>query len=370
MAQSHPQFQPQFPFQLRALPWMQASTDQISQLWQQRKLPHALCLQAGQGFGKKHQLRFLVHLLMCKKNNTSNLDSSSGEDNTHNIPDKKYLSACGECQHCILLRNDEHPDFFAVTTSGKSGQIGIDQIRQIHDFSMTTAYLAPMRLVVIDELERLTLAAANALLKHLEEPPPNVYFLLSTAKPSQLMPTVRSRLQFFSIQSPALTEFQEWIETVIEQTVEVNSLKLSFELAQSGPFGALTWLLTHLKVEKAPGGLLVEIDSKSADLLADYQRLLDCMSQSPKAAKMHLSVQVQTLTLDQSSLLFELWLQRELTLDSAGLLATDRLELLWQALLQIHEIRQQLALSPQLNETHLKRRLLKIWFSCNLGKLT
>lgn len=342
------------PSQLQALPWMQQSTQQILELWHQQKLPHALCLQASKGFGKQHQLRFLVNLLMCKQFHL----------------DHQLKAACGQCQHCILLSNHEHPDFFSISTGGKSGQIGIDQIRQIHDFSMTTAYLAPMRLIVIDELERLTLASANALLKHLEEPPPNVFFLLSTAKPSQLMPTVRSRIQFFSIASPTFVDFKAWITTQIDKSISSEALQLSFELAQTGPFGALTWLLKHFNIDKSPPGLFLQLDSVNPDMLADYQRLLDFMGQTPRAAKTHLSVMVQALTLDQSSLLFELWLHREITLlgSDTGLIHNSEIEQRYQALLQIHEIRQELVSSPQLNITHLKRRLLKTWFSCNIGK--
>lgn len=86
-----------------------------------------------------------------------------------------------------------HPDFIEVTTEKKS--IGIETIRELLHRLTLKPVSAPHILVLIENAETMTLAAANALLKTLEEPPPYVLFFLLTTAPDQLLLTIRSRCQ-------------------------------------------------------------------------------------------------------------------------------------------------------------------------------
>ena len=73
--------------------------------------------------------------------------------------------------------------------------VSIDTIRQLRRKASFKSFEGGSRVVIIVDCERMTTEAANALLKILEEPPPNVYFFLLTSDPGRLLPTVRSRCQ-------------------------------------------------------------------------------------------------------------------------------------------------------------------------------
>jgi len=103
----------------------------------------------------------------------------------------RYVICQGECKKASWLN-----EVLRIKPEGKS--IGISQIRELIDRISLKPFAAPWRLVVIEEAESLTLEAANALLKTLEEPPQSTYFLLLTSSPSSLPLTVLSRCLLLS----------------------------------------------------------------------------------------------------------------------------------------------------------------------------
>ena len=103
-------------------------------------------------------------------------------------------------QHPIarLVEAGSHPDLMrlerALKDSGELARsITVDQVRGLQRLFSTTASLSPWRVVTIDAADDLERAAANALLKNLEEPPPNSLFLLVSHASQRLLPTIRSR---------------------------------------------------------------------------------------------------------------------------------------------------------------------------------
>ncbi|MFB3881834.1 MAG: DNA polymerase III subunit delta' [Armatimonadota bacterium] len=122
---------------------------------------------------------------------------------------------CGQCRSCLLIEHGNHPDVRLFTISAdmrgrQRSEISIDQIRQdpkkpretppplIHD-----AYLKPLgrhKVYIIDPADRMTPEASNALLKVLEEPPPQVALILVSSEPSSLLPTIVSRCQKVTFQ--------------------------------------------------------------------------------------------------------------------------------------------------------------------------
>jgi DNA polymerase-3 subunit delta' len=100
---------------------------------------------------------------------------------------------CDACQTCSRLARNIHPDLVRVEAETK--QIKIQQIRQLEDRLAQGAHEARGLVILIDEVERLNLAAANALLKSLEEPRPGVHFVLVSAASHRVPITVRSRCQ-------------------------------------------------------------------------------------------------------------------------------------------------------------------------------
>jgi DNA polymerase III subunit delta' len=102
------------------------------------------------------------------------------------------VDACGTCAACVRIARGVHPDVLIVEP-GDSGSIKIDQIREVIERSGYRPFEGRRRVVVLDEADALVVAAQNALLKSLEEPPSASMFILISARPDVLLPTVRSR---------------------------------------------------------------------------------------------------------------------------------------------------------------------------------
>jgi DNA polymerase III subunit delta' len=100
--------------------------------------------------------------------------------------------ACGVCAACTRIARGVHPDVLIVEP-GDSGSMKIDQIRDVLDRVGYRPFEGRRRVVILDDADLLVPAAQNALLKVLEEPPASSVFVLITARPDMLLPTVRSR---------------------------------------------------------------------------------------------------------------------------------------------------------------------------------
>ena len=120
---------------------------------------------------------------------------------------------CGDCQQCQRIERGIHPDVQVIApaqderTGRLRTEIGIDQIRAVEQTAVLGPYEGRYRVFIIDGVERLSLEAANALLKTLEEPPARVLLLLLTAEEDGLLPTIRSRcqrLELWPLQEEAL----------------------------------------------------------------------------------------------------------------------------------------------------------------------
>ncbi len=101
------------------------------------------------------------------------------------------------CPSCVRVRSGIHPDVVAVRAQGAKGQIGIEQIRGVVDAASGRPYEAASRVWILEGVEAggLGAAAANAFLKTLEEPASHARFILLTANPEAVLPTIRSRCQ-------------------------------------------------------------------------------------------------------------------------------------------------------------------------------
>lgn len=118
-----------------------------------------------------------------------------------------------------LFAAGSHPDFMRLERlprDGGSGElarsIGVEQVRGLSRLFATTASMSPWRVVLVDSVDDLERAAANALLKNLEEPPPHSLFLLVSHAPERLLPTIRSRcrhLRLSTLDGDAMTSALE-----------------------------------------------------------------------------------------------------------------------------------------------------------------
>jgi DNA polymerase-3 subunit delta' len=106
-------------------------------------------------------------------------------------------SRCPDCRRVI---GNSHPDFFRVEPEGV--QIKVERVREALRFAVGRPYEAPRRVAWIDSADRLGEAAANALLKSLEEPGERMTWLLTTTRPDHLLPTIRSRCEIRRLAPP------------------------------------------------------------------------------------------------------------------------------------------------------------------------
>ncbi|HQC50835.1 MAG TPA: DNA polymerase III subunit delta', partial [bacterium] len=101
------------------------------------------------------------------------------------------IGYCETCAGCVKFEGSSHPDLFFIQPDGT--QIKIPQIRELQSKLIYHPLEANQKMVLIDDAHKMNEEAANALLKTLEEPPEFTHFILISAMPHRLLPTIRSR---------------------------------------------------------------------------------------------------------------------------------------------------------------------------------
>ena len=137
-------------------------------------LPPSLIFAGPAGVGKRRAALALAQLVNCL--------SPAEED------------ACGACASCRRIVRGVHADVLIIEP-GESGAIKIDQIRDAVERAAYRPFEGRRRVVILDQAEAIMPGAQDALLKTLEEPPTTTTFVLVTASPELLLPTIRSRCQ-------------------------------------------------------------------------------------------------------------------------------------------------------------------------------
>lgn len=137
-------------------------------------LPHSLLFCGIQGVGKATLALYLAKATNCQTSSTD---------------------FCDSCPSCRKIDSGMHPDVRLYQPDGQF--IKIDQMRILSREVFYSPFEGRRRVFVIDEADRMKPEAANSILKTLEEPPESSILILVTAKPNDLLPTIRSRCQLF-----------------------------------------------------------------------------------------------------------------------------------------------------------------------------
>ncbi|MCK6262091.1 DNA polymerase III subunit delta' [Vibrio sp. ZSDE26] len=127
--------------------------------------------------------------------------------------------ACGFCHSCGLMLSSNHPDVHFITPEKAGKNISVDQIRQCNHTAQESSQLSGYRLFVIHPAEAMNESAANALLKTLESPANQCLFLLVTEKKEQLLPTIVSRCQQWTIKSPSSEDASSWVSNRLKRDI-------------------------------------------------------------------------------------------------------------------------------------------------------
>ncbi|HBY84606.1 MAG TPA: DNA polymerase III subunit delta' [Colwellia sp.] len=160
---------------------------QLSRQYQQNTLAHAIIIQGIEGAGQGALAKWLIDLLICQ--NPLSI--------THPNETEAISEACGRCKACLLKKTDNYPDHLLLKTDNKT--LGVDDIRRGNAFFEKTAQLGKVKTILIPQAQTMTVAAANALLKTLEEPTANSYIVLITEDLDSLLPTIVSRCALYVI---------------------------------------------------------------------------------------------------------------------------------------------------------------------------
>lgn len=174
------------------LPWQQTQWNRLNIAREHGRLPHALLLTGPAGLGKLEFARLLGNSLVCESPGIQNMP-------------------CGVCKHCRLALAEGHPDIRNVNPEEEGKAIKVDAIRELVDQSIMSVAETRYRVFIISPAEAMGVAAANALLKTLEEPVARSLLILISANPGKLLATIKSRCQQLAFVIPPGALAHAWL---------------------------------------------------------------------------------------------------------------------------------------------------------------
>ena len=284
------------------LPWQRSLWTQLTTRASSSSLPHALLAAGMQGMGKRAFIWRLTAWLLCLQR------------------EQHREGACGQCASCQWLKSGTHPSLQvlplaqmpisanssqATELTSKSSKksvkattkaavtIKVDDIRALQPFIYQGGQ--GIRICVLDYAEQMTIAAANALLKTLEEPQAQVHLLLISDAPAQLLPTIKSRVQQLPLQQiesiSALNYVSQTLgSTVHREVVGPDQIKQLLQLANGAPLAAIDlaqapwyskralWLTTWQALRSGKRSAIAASDYWQTQLaIADFIKLSEMM---------------------------------------------------------------------------------------------
>jgi DNA polymerase-3 subunit delta' len=165
----------------------------VKAILRHERLAHAYLFHGERAIGKRLTALRLAQALNCEQLSP---------------PDDR--DSCGVCRSCLQVEARTHPDFIVIEPDRELAvpQIKIEQIREVEQHFVYRPLMAERKICLIDDADCLTVGAANALLKTLEEPPGHALLLLISSRPNALPSTIRSRCQSLRFTTPAHTQVE------------------------------------------------------------------------------------------------------------------------------------------------------------------
>ncbi|MGI9246871.1 MAG: DNA polymerase III subunit delta' [Steroidobacteraceae bacterium] len=233
------------------LPWQVAAQERVGGAIAAGRLPHGLLLQGPAGVGKERFASAFAAALFCT-------DRAAGR-----------FEPCRACPDCQLSLAGTHPDLHWIRPLEDKKTVGVDQVREACADLAMTSMRRGYRVAILVPAERMTTQAQNALLKTLEEPAPRTVLMLVAARPSVLLPTLRSRCQRVEIAHPESGLALRWLGQAIGREAPPRLLAV----AGGAPFRALALAPHFADLEQHMTGLLdafltdrIDVTRAAADL--------------------------------------------------------------------------------------------------------
>ena len=167
--------------------------EELTNIAKSGQVPHALLFSGPRGLGKTSAARIIAKIVNCE---------NLGKDG----------EPCNKCASCLAIDSGNHMDVFELDAASHRG---IDDVRSLREGVKLAPAQGRKKVYIIDEAHMLTVEAANALLKTLEEPPEHVMFILATTNPEKIIDTVRSRAVNIAFARPTPDEFIRSLSRVV-----------------------------------------------------------------------------------------------------------------------------------------------------------
>ncbi|MDG2061473.1 MAG: DNA polymerase III subunit delta' [SAR86 cluster bacterium] len=169
-------------------PWF----DNTIKALQDKNLSHAYLISGNEGLGKIDFCNLFAQSLLC-----------SNRDN---------FFPCEKCKSCKLFISHNHPDLYLISKEEDKTFISINQIRDIQSSVFETAFMGGSKVFLINRCELMNSEASNSMLKILEEPPKNTFFILTSNSSKSISLTVRSRCIEMQIPNPSDAQIINWLD--------------------------------------------------------------------------------------------------------------------------------------------------------------
>ena len=155
------------------------------------RLHHAFLFCGPRGTGKTSTARILAKMINCEHGPTP--------------------EPCGECSQCVAIRDGAHVDVVEIDAASHGG---VDDARDLREKAPTAPMVGREKIYIIDEAQRLSREAFDALLKLFEEPPPGVRFVLATTEPHKMPATIVGRCQRFDFRRLTIDGLAELLQKI------------------------------------------------------------------------------------------------------------------------------------------------------------
>src|SRR5438552_10334969 len=158
------------------------------------RLSHAFLFCGPRGTGKTSMARILAKMVNCEQAPTA--------------------EPCGTCEQCLRIRDGSHLDVVEIDAASHGG---VDDARELRERAPTAPAMGREKVYILDEAQRLSREAFDALLKLFEEPPPAVRFVLATTEPHKMPATIVGRCQRFDFRRISVDALADLLERIAKQ---------------------------------------------------------------------------------------------------------------------------------------------------------